>query len=67
MRDNQSTIQNDMAAHQIQEDIRKLQATIQQNRSDHAHQFNCVAHTIAEFCAVLQRGLVVVDLLRAKT
>jgi hypothetical protein len=37
-----------MAAHQIQEEIRKLQATIQQNRSDHAHQFNVVAHTIAE-------------------
>jgi hypothetical protein len=53
--------QNDMAAQQIQEEIRKLQSTIQQNRSDRAHQFNVVAHTITEYCAALQRGLVVVN------
>lgn len=52
---------NDVAAMQIQAEIKKLQASIQQNRSDRAHQFNVVVHTITEYCTALQRGLVVVN------
>jgi hypothetical protein len=57
----QGASQNDVAAQQIQEEIRKLEASIKQNRSDRAHQFNVVAHTITEYCTALQRGLVVVN------
>lgn len=57
----QGASQNDVAAMQIQEEIKKLQASIQQNRSDRSRQFNIVAHTITEYCSALQRGLVMVN------
>jgi hypothetical protein len=57
----QGSSQNDVAAMQIQEEIKKLQAAIQQNRSERAHQFNVVVHTITEYCAALQRGLMIVN------
>lgn len=57
----QGASQNDVAAQQIQEEIKKLQASIQQNRSDRAHQFSVVVHTITEYCTALQRGLVAVN------
>jgi hypothetical protein len=57
----QGASQNDVAALQIQEEIKKLQESIQQNRSDRSRQFNVVVHTITEYCHALQRGLVVVN------
>jgi hypothetical protein len=57
----QGASQNDVAALQIQAEIKKLQASIQQNRSDRAFQFNVVVHTITEYCTALQRGLVAVN------
>jgi hypothetical protein len=57
----QGASQNDVAAMQIQEEIKKLQASIQQNRSDRSRQFNIVVHTITEYCNALQRGLAVVN------